>query len=187
MAVVADVDMLSDDHIVNGQRQSVSNNADFVLNLIETLVGGSDLAGLRGRGLSSRAFSRVETMEKTAESLFQSRLSALTTDLEKSQQELQQMSGRSATETGDVATLTREQQDLRNALNQKILGIRRQLRAIRAAVRADVVALETRLKLLDILAIPAGLVIIGLLVSLWRRQRLSRYIAMLKTSPEAPS
>ena len=142
VAVVADVDLLGDDHLVNGAGQFVSNNADFVLNLVETLVGGADLAGLRGRGMSLRAFTRVEDMEKAAENLYHARESALTADLETSQQELQQMVARGAAEAGEALTLTREQQDLLDKLNQKIVDLRRQLREQHRLIDALVEALH---------------------------------------------
>lgn len=185
VAVVGDVDLLGDDHMVNGAGQFISNNADFVLNLVETLAGGADLAGLRGRGMTLRTFTRVEDMEKAAENLYHAREAALTADLEKSQQELQQMVARGAAEAGEVLTLTREQQDLLGKLNQKIVDLRRQLRDVRAAVRADIDALETRLKLVNILAVPVGLIVLGLLISLWRRARLSRYVAARKAGVHA--
>ena len=177
VAVVADVDILGDDHVVNDAGQLVSSNADFVLNLIDTLAGGADLASLRGRGMSLRTFTRVENMERAAEALYQSREHALTGDLEKSQADLQQMLARGANESGEATTLTREQQDLLDRLNQKIVDLRRQLRDVRAAVRADIDALETKVKLVNMLAVPVGLIIIGLLVAFWRRTRLTRYVA----------
>ena len=185
VAIVADVDVLNDDHIVNEGGQLVSSNADFVLNLIDTLAGGADLATLRGRGMSLRTFTRVEDMEKAAENLYQSREAALTADLEKSQGELQQMLARGASEAGEASTLTREQQDLLDKLNQKIVDLRRQLRDVRAAVRADIDALETKLKLVNTLVVPAGLILFGLGVALWRRTRLARYVNERKTSQGA--
>ena len=109
--VVGDVDILSDDHVVNDNGQLISSNADFVLNLIDTLAGGADLATLRGRGMSLRTFTRVENMERDAEALYQSREHSLNADLEKSQGELQQMLARGASQQGEALALTREQQD----------------------------------------------------------------------------
>ncbi len=187
VAVVADVDLLADDHVVNDAGQLVSSNADFVLNMIDTLAGGADLASLRGRGMSLRTFTRVEEMERAAENLYQSREAALTSDLEKSQADLQQMVARGASQNGEVGALTREQQDLLDKLNQKIVDLRRQLRDVRAAFRAEVDALETRLKLVNMLAVPALLVLVGLLVSLWRRARLARHVAARKSGQGASS
>lgn len=176
IAIVADVDVLNDDHVVNDSGQLVSSNADFVLNLIDTLAGGADLATLRGRGLSLRTFTRVEDMEKAAENLYQSRENALTADLEKSQGDLQQMLTRGASEGGEALSLTREQQDLLDKLNQKIVDLRRQLRDVRAAVRSDIDTLESKLKLVNMLAVPVSLILFGIGVALWRRGRLARYV-----------
>lgn len=175
--VVADVDILNDDHMVNDAGQMVSNNADFVMNVVDTLLGGAELASLRGRGVTPRPFTRVEALEKAADALYQSKQAALTADLDKSQQDLQDMLARGANGGGDAATLTREQQGLLADLNRKIVDLRRQLRDVRAAVRVEIDRLETGVRLVNLLAVPLALVLIGLLVAAWRRARLARHVA----------
>ncbi len=177
LVVVADSDVLANDHVIDGNGELISNNADFVLNVVDTLAGGADLASLRGRAVAPRPFTRIEALEQDAEALYRARENALTTDLEKSQQDLQDMLTRSGATGGDAATLTREQQALLDQLNQKIVDLRRQLRDVRASLRLEIDRLETNLKLLNMLAIPVLLVLAGLFSALWRRMRLARYIA----------
>ncbi len=176
VAVVADVDVLADDHVVNERGQLISGNADFVLNLLDTLAGGAELAGLRGRGTALRGFTRVEAMEKSAEDLYHAREAALSADLESSQSDLQQMLTRSA-DAPDASALTREQQDGLNNLNQKIVELRRQLRDVRAAGRAQIDRLDTRLQFFNILMVPLALCCAGAFIAWRRRRRLTQYVA----------
>ena len=90
--VVADVDMLFDDHVINPQTgQYSSNNADFVINAVETLAGGGDLIGLRGRGLSHRPFTTVIELEDRAREQYFETEQRLTAELEETQSQLAQL------------------------------------------------------------------------------------------------
>lgn len=186
VVVVADADILNDDHIINQAGQAVSNNGDFVMNVVDTLAGGAELASLRGRGVTPRPFTRIEAMEKQAEDLYRSREASLTSDLDKSQQELQGLMTRGARDGSDAEAISREQQGLIDNLNQKIVEIRRQLRDVRGALRADIDRLETRISLIDLLAVPFGLIAIGVATALWRRARLARYVAARAASGRNP-
>ncbi len=177
VVVVADVDILNDDHMINDAGQMVSNNADFAMNVVDTLLGGAELASLRGRGVTPRPFTRVEALEQAADELYQARQSALTADLDKSQQDLQDMLAKGADGGGDATALTREQQGMLADLNRKIVDLRRQLRDVRAAVRVEIDRLETRVRLVNLLAVPLALLLMGLLVAAWRRARLARHVA----------
>ncbi len=175
--IVADADLLADDHVVNDAGQLISGNADFTLNLLDTLTGGADLAALRSRGMALRSFTRVEAMERSAEQLYQAREAALTGDLERSQNELQAMLARGAGDGGEAASLSREQRGLIDNLNGNIVDLRARLREVRAAGRAAIDTLETRVKLINLLGAPALLISAGLLLAALRRRRLAHYRA----------
>jgi ABC-type uncharacterized transport system involved in gliding motility auxiliary subunit len=54
--------------------------------------------------------------------------------------------------------------------------VRQQLRDVRGALRAEIDALGDRLRLINILAIPIAIVLIGIAAFAWRRFRLARYL-----------
>ena len=45
-------------------------NIDFVLNIIEKMIGGGALSDLRGKGTSFRPFEKILALEKVAEEKF---------------------------------------------------------------------------------------------------------------------
>ena len=49
------------------QRGAFANNGDFVLNIIEKMIGGVALSDLRGKGTSFRPFEKIIELEKVAE------------------------------------------------------------------------------------------------------------------------
>ena len=53
------------------QRGAFANNGDFVLNVVEKMIGGNILSDLRGKGTSWRPFEKIISLEKIAEQKFQ--------------------------------------------------------------------------------------------------------------------
>jgi len=67
--LVADADMLMDRNWLT-QRGAFANNGDFVLNVLEKMVGGNALSDLRGKSTSWRPFEKIIALEKIAEEKF---------------------------------------------------------------------------------------------------------------------
>ncbi len=179
--IVADVDMLVNSHMVNDQGAPISNNNDFVINALDNLTGGEELIGLRGRGISFRPFTTIENIESEAEANYQATESRLTEELEATQRQLAELQRPGQTAI-DVASLTQEQREAVARFNGQLLDLRQQLRDVRAALRQEIDALDTRLRLYNILLIPGIIVLIGILAAIWRRVRLSRYLASRRTA-----
>lgn len=176
LVVVADTDLLADTHVVNDRGQPISNNADFVVNILENMAGGNALIGLRGRGLSVRPFTRVEQIEAQAENTYRTTEQRLSNELEDTQQKLAEMQRPDQVSVGDYATLSREQQDTIADFNKKMIDLREKLRDVRGALRQDIDALDLQLKLVNILAVPVLIVIIGLIGAYFMRARLARHL-----------
>ena len=174
--IVADADMLVDSHVVNDAGQPISNNNDFVTNALDNLTGGEELIGLRGRGISFRPFTLVENMELAAQAQYQETERRLTAELEETQRQLAELQNPGQQAGPDLAALTEEQQQAVARFNRQMLDLRQQLRDVRAALRQEIDALDTRLRLLNILLIPGIVVLIGVAAALWRRARLARYL-----------
>jgi len=185
LVVVADTDMLSNTHVVDQRGSPNSSNGDFVLNLLDSLAGGLDLNGLRGRGLSIRSFTLVEAMEARDEDRYRATERKLTQQLEETQQQLAQLQTQNAPAGADVPVLSREQQDTIGKFNRQIVDIRRQLRDVRAAGRAQIEKLEFQLKLFGIVLVPLLLVLMGLASWMWRRMRLKSHLASLRLNGRA--
>lgn len=181
LVVVGDADVLSNSHNVNQRGEPLSANSDFVLNVLDSLVGGVDLNGLRGRGMLLRGFKTVEKMETEAEDRYRATELRLAQQLEETQQQLAQLQTRNApAEATDVPVVSRDQQDAIGKFNRQIVDIRRQLRDVRAAGRSQIEALELNLKLINILLVPALLTVLALVIWMYRRMRLRRHLASLR-------
>ncbi len=171
--VVADVDMLGDTHVADGQGNPLSNNGDFLANAVENLVGGGSLIGLRGRGLSHRPFTTVERIEDAARSKYFATEQQLEQELQKTQQQLAQLQSLNRDEKA-FELLSQDEQRRIIEFNQKMLTLRQQLRDVRGALNADIDRLETRLQFANIALVPLIVIVFGMIHASWRRARLRR-------------
>ena len=171
--IVTDSDMLMDSHTVTEAGAPSSSNADFVTNAVENLAGGGALIGLRGRGLSHRPFTTVEQIEDDARGRYFQTEQQLTVELEETQNRIAELQAQGKA-NGDFQLLTQEDQETILEFNRRMLTIRQELRDVRRALNEDINALETRLELANIAAIPLAVILLGILVALWRRAALRR-------------
>ncbi len=178
--VVGDTDLLSDHFWV--QRQNLfgeelinpfAGNGDFVINAIDNLLGDADLIQVRSRGVAQRPFDRVERLRREAERNLRSTQDALEAELQETEQrltEFQQARGET-----DLAVLTPEQEaEIDNFLERRT-EIRQELRQVRRDLDREIESLGTRLKLLNIAAVPAVVTLLALVLA-WRRRRRPREV-----------
>ncbi|MFO1184053.1 MAG: Gldg family protein [Bauldia sp.] len=174
--VVADTDMLNNNYVVSESGLPNSNNADFVINALDNITGGTALLELRGRGLSFRPFTTVEAMERAAQAKFRATEEQRQRELDEAQSQLKALQGPNQGAPGEFGTLTQAQQETIARANRRILQLREQLRDVRASLNADIEDLQKRLQVVNILLIPILVALAGVVYAVWRRVRLSRYI-----------
>ncbi len=176
--VVADTDILSDDLNVNPAGQQTTQNADFVVNALDSLTGGGQLIALRGQGISFRPFTTVDAIEAAANEKYRATEARLQAELKDTQDKLAallvQNGGVDA--AGQPLEVSADQQQAIAEFNQRLVEVRQQLRDVRGALRAEIDALGDRLRLINIFAVPALIVLVGIAVFGWRRFRLARYL-----------
>jgi ABC-type uncharacterized transport system involved in gliding motility auxiliary subunit len=174
--VVSDSDMLNDQFWVEardfmGQQIAVplAHNAAFVVNALENLSGGEALAGLRGRGINDRPFERVSEIRRDAERRFREKEQTLVAQLK----ELQEKVGSMETKGGEGGTLLLSDKDKQTieAARTEMIGVRRELRDVKLALRQDIDRLSGWLKFFNVAAIPLVIGIGGLAVGLAQRRR----------------
>lgn len=176
--VVADADMIFDRFWVTaadffGQRVVVplANNADFIINALETLSGGEALAGLRGRGTSYRPFTLIDEYRRSAEQLYRAKEQELQARLKQLQEQLREAQrGAEAGGAGEIL-LGPEQKATIERFRGEILAVRRDLRDVQSALRSDIERLEGTVKTINIAAVP---IVIGLVaggIGIGRRLR----------------
>jgi len=174
--LVADTDLLSDRMWVQAQDflgqqilNPFANNADFVYNAVDNLAGDDDLIQVRTRPTSSRPFERIEGVKRAAEVRYQDKARQLQQQLDDLEQKLQGL--QPTTANGKAQALSREQQVQLQQYQREKLRTRKELRDVQHQLNADIDAIGARLKKIDILAMPALVLLATVLVALRRRWR----------------
>ena len=173
LVVVADTDVLTDRLWVQvdaflGQPvyNAFANNGDFVFNAVDNLVGNADLISVRTRTPSARPFTRVEEIRRGAEARYRNTEQRLQQQLDELEQQLGALQQTGA--DGQAQAITPAQQAEILRFQDERLRMRKELRDVQHRLNADIDALGDRLKLLNILGMPALVVLVALLVA-WRR------------------
>ncbi len=171
LIVVADSDLLFNSTWIgagaDGGPAPIAGNGEFVVNALEALAGGSALAELRGRGIADRPFTRIVALRREAE---------LAT-ARREQELIDKINGMREEVTAIEETLEKDQVDAdaqretRQRLRAEMLQAEQDLRAVQRGLRAELDRLILKLQLLNILAVPLLLAVIGGLVAFWRRHR----------------
>jgi len=183
LILIADADLLADQNWVQtgnllGQRVQVptANNGDLVVNALDNLSGGEGLIGLRGRGLERRPFELLNAMRRDAEAQFRAKEQTLRQKIQETEEKIRNL--QKEEETGGVL-LTAEQQQAIDDFRVEMLDLRQELRGVQHALRQDVEGLETRIRVINIWAVPVLVALVAILLALWRRRRAARFQAAI--------
>jgi ABC-type uncharacterized transport system involved in gliding motility auxiliary subunit len=176
VVVFADTDILSDRlwaEVQNffGQKvlNAFANNGDLVINAVDNLAGDSDLISIRGRATSQRPFTKVAELKRKADDSFRQKEKQLQQELGETERKLTEL--QSAKSQDQAMVLSAEQKaELDNFLKRKV-DIRKQLREVRRRLDADIEALGTRLKFINILLVPLLLILAALGFAGWKVRR----------------
>jgi ABC-type uncharacterized transport system involved in gliding motility auxiliary subunit len=174
--VVADTDLLSDRLWVQSQdflgqeiHNPFANNADFVYNAVDNLSGDDDLIQVRTRPTSNRPFERIEVVRRAAEVRYQAKARQLQQQLDDLEQKLARL--QPTTASGQAQALSRAQQAQLLDYQRQKLRTRKELREVQHQLNADIEAIGSRLKRIDILGMPALVLLASLGIALRRRWR----------------
>lgn len=175
VVLVADTDLLSDrlwlePQTVLGQSmvRPFASNGDFVSNLVDNLSGSSALLSIRGRIGSQRPFTRVQALRNVADQKFLQKEQELEGELAETRQRLAELqAGKDGNHIGSEQRAEVEQ------FRQRQLAIDKELRDVQHQLNAEIDALGLRLKVINIVIVPALVALIGLLLG-WRRTRRNR-------------
>jgi ABC-type uncharacterized transport system involved in gliding motility auxiliary subunit len=177
VVLVADTDLLSDRLWVETQSflgqpmlSVFANNGDFVTNLADNLSGSSALLSIRGRSASQRPFTRVRALQAAADQKFLLKKQELERELAETRQRLDELQ---PAKGGRSGTATAQQKREIEQFQQRRLAINKELRDVQHQLNAEIDALGQRLKVINIVLVPALVTLIGLFYG-WRRVRRSR-------------
>jgi len=190
LVIIADTDMLEERfwaQVQNffGQKVAVPNagNGDFITNALDNLAGGSALAGLTSRTIIDRPFTAIRALEQEAETRFRAKEQELQDKIKETEKKLSELRGREAPVKGQpqTASLTPEQVKEIETFRGDLLRTRAELRDVQLALRTDIEALQSRIRLWTIGAVPVALVVLAVGLGIWRRRRAHAAAAVART------
>jgi ABC-type uncharacterized transport system involved in gliding motility auxiliary subunit len=175
--LVADTDLLTDRLWVETQSflgqpmlSAFANNGDFISNMVDNLSGSSALLSIRGRSTSQRPFTRVQALRRAADRKFLQKEQELESELADTKRRLEELQPGKGTR--DTSTNTEQKQEIEQFL-QRQLAISKELRDVQHQLNAEIDALGTRLKVMNIVMLPVLITLAGLMYG-WKRTRRNR-------------
>jgi len=177
--LVGDADMLYDRVALQpiqtlfGTAYAPANgNLSFVQNAVEQLTGDNNLIAVRSRATQNRPFTRIRAMETAANEKFQSEIKRLEDSKSEAQRKINELQQQkkdkdqrfilSPEQTAELAKLRKEEVETGKRLKQ-----------VQKDLRKEVVSLQTRVKWIDILAVPAAVTASGIALAFVKRKKTS--------------
>ncbi len=176
LIVVADTDILTNRLWVQVQRffgqqiaSAFANNADFVINSLDNLLGSSDLISIRGRATYSRPFTTVQELERQADERFRTTEQRLQRELDDTERKLAELE--SQKQEGSSLILSAEQRTEVERFLQEKVRIRKELRQVRRDLDKNIEQLGTWLKVINIGLVPALILLVAIFMFVAGRLR----------------
>jgi len=174
--LVADTDLLTDRlwaQIQNffGQRipTAFASNANFVINALDNLSGSGDLISIRSRETYTKPFTRVQELQREAESRFRVTEEQLQSELQETERKLSEL--QASREDSSVMIMTPEQEVALERFQEERLRIRKELRQVQRGLDQQIEDLGTRLKIINIGLAPIIITLLSILYLLLKRRR----------------
>ncbi len=168
VVLVADSDMLDDrfwaripETLRAGYVMPSADNADFIVNAIDQLLGGDAFLRIRTRATSHRPMQVLNDLRQQAEDKYLNQQQQLTQKLNTAKDRLKQLQIQS--QNTSVAEISENIQQLRSDIEQS----RQALRQIQYDLNRDIERLEGTIRLILILLWPLLVVVIA--IAAWRR------------------
>lgn len=177
--VVADADLLADEFYVQRGRvlgfsvsQVFNDNLNFLLNSSEVLTGSDDLVGLRSRGRYERPFTAVLELERQAQERWLAKEKELMRRAEETNRKLQELQQRK--DSSQRLILSQEQEAEIAKFRDEKTRINRELKEVRKNLRADIEALGTILKWINIFLMPLCISLAGVGFAIHRQRKMKK-------------
>ncbi len=182
LVVVADSDLLDNRSWLANQSLlgqeiliPVADNADFVANALDNLVGSEVFAGLRGRDVALRPFTRLVELRREAERAYRAKEQELLdrlNELENKLRALQLPAGE------EQAVLSAQQREEIAKIRADILETRRELREVQYALRRDIETLQAGVRFANTAAVPLLVALVAVAIALVHRARFRRRVSV---------
>jgi ABC-type uncharacterized transport system involved in gliding motility auxiliary subunit len=149
-------------------RGAFANNGDFVLNIIEKMIGGGALSDLRGKGTSFRPFEKILALEKVAEEKFLVQEQMLAKKLKGMEDKIRNLTQENENKD-DI--LSPETMKAIEGFQSEMMSTRSQLRSVKFDLRRDVETLKKWIISINVAILPILFAGLALVISLRRKRK----------------
>jgi len=179
VVLFGDSDLLADDFSLRKTEspfgtmiQPMNANLDLAQNLVEQMAGDNNLIGVRSRASQSRPFTLIKKMEAEAEAHGEAKIDELQQSLQDTQQRLSELQSQRKDKDQRFILTAEQKAELEN-FRKKQAETGKELKQAQKNLRMEVVSLETRLKWLNILAMPFAVTLAGVGIAVVKRKKTS--------------
>lgn len=165
--------------------QPIADNAKFILNAVENMMGSDALISLRTRERAERPFLVVEEMRAQAETLFLAEEEALQMKISAAEKRLASLQSRTqgtGPQSVTQSAASSGQQAVERAhIREELTASRKELRNVQRKLREGIESLGESARFYNVILMPIFVGIAALLYGFYRRRRRALYMASLKT------
>ncbi len=177
--LVGDADMLFDNVALRqiqtpfgNLSQAMNGNLNFAQNAVEQLTGDNNLIGVRSRATQNRPFTRIKAMETKANEKFQSEIKRLEDSASEAQRKINELQQQKK-DKDQRFILSPEQTAELAKLRTNEAETRKRLKQVQKDFRKEIVSLQTTVKWMNILAVPAAVTASGIVIAVAKRRKTS--------------
>ena len=149
-----------------------NDNLNFLSNACEILTGSDDLIGLRSRGKFERPFTAVLELQRRAQERWLAKEKELVKRAESTNRKLRELEQQK--DASQRLIISPEQEAEIARFKEEKRKIRRELKQVRKNLRADIEALGTTLKGINIFLMAFCVSIAGIAFAIYRQKRMKR-------------
>jgi len=179
VVLFGDADMLYDpftmrriDSPFGALQMAMNANLNLAQNVIEQMTGDNNLIAVRSRATLNRPFTRVKEIEAAANMKFQSEIKRLEDSAAEAQRKVNELQTQKK-DKDQRFILSPEQRVELDKLRKEEVETRKRLKQVQKDLRREVVSLQTRLKWINILAVPMAVTAGGIVIALINRKKTS--------------
>ena len=179
VAIFTDVDFISDQLAYQstffGGKAAVGDNSALLINAVDDLGGSSDLISIRSRGNFRRPFAVVEKIEREEEAKTAEEEERINAEIKGFEDELRQIL--STAKEGDDAIVGTQIIEKKRELERKIREAQARLNQVKLERRERIEQLGNTLRGFNMLAAPAAILLVAIILGIRRSVRKRHYIS----------
>jgi len=176
VVIVADADMLFDSYYVSRQNfmgfkmsRVFNDNLNFLLNTTEMLTGSEELIGIRSRGKSERPFTKVQELERKAQTRWLTREQELMRKADETNRKLKEFEEKK--DKSQRFVMSAEQEAEISRFQEEKRRVNAELKQVRRNLRAEIESLGNWVKFYNIVVMPFFVSLAGIGYALYRRKK----------------